>query len=302
MENIKLNFLKSIYSDDILYHYTKASTAIDYILYNNQLKFNAALNSSDPVESSKADRAILYSNVDKEISHEKLKEGNELARYLDELHDNFYMICFCKNKKNSSFSINKFNGNEELFGFTKPRMWDQYADKYSGVCIAFSKKKILSKNENLFQLITGNVKYKSFQDIYHLKYDDIQGDYLEQVGLPKYKKQLKKMIQKSFFLKHKDYSGENEFRIVTEYDKSKSEYEFVRGQFKAEGPMMLDVSDCIEAIFMSSYVNNKQKKDLYEYSKNNNIELIEMRWKHNSISLLDYKDDMKTLELFFYEK
>jgi hypothetical protein len=46
--NIDTNFFKSIYNNDIIFHYTKASTAIDFILYNNQLQFNGARKSYDP--------------------------------------------------------------------------------------------------------------------------------------------------------------------------------------------------------------------------------------------------------------
>ena len=61
--------MKKIYNEDIIFHYTKASTAIDYILFNEQLKFNQRNSSIDPIESRNARRGILFTEayVDKKI-------------------------------------------------------------------------------------------------------------------------------------------------------------------------------------------------------------------------------------------
>lgn len=56
---MSINFFKKIYNEDIVYHYTKAATAIDFILFNEHLKFSRRKNSIDPVESRKANRGII---------------------------------------------------------------------------------------------------------------------------------------------------------------------------------------------------------------------------------------------------
>jgi hypothetical protein len=54
---------------------------------------------------------------------------------------------------------------------------------------------------------------------------------------------------------------------------------------------MLNVAGCIEAIFMSSYANNKQKMDLREYANANNLDIpiFELDWQYNSFRLRDRK-------------
>lgn len=203
--NIGINFFKSIYNDDIIYHYTKASTAIDFILYNNKLRFNGARKSNDPIESRKAKRGTVYygSEVDKHRSEQHYLDVNELHVFVDDMEKQFNQICFCQNRMGEDFAsknyISSFEGHEELFGFTKLRMWDQYADKYSGVCIAFSKEKILSLNRKQFEIIEDDVKYLTFQELLSKKIGDIQGNHLENVGIEKYKKQLEKLLIESFF-------------------------------------------------------------------------------------------------------
>jgi len=294
MNNIK-DFFKSIYNDDIIYHYTKASTAIDYILYNEQLRFNSRRNSIDPIESRTARRSSSYYGPEKEesISKKHVKDCNELHEDLSSLEDRFHQICFCKNHKGSDFAneqyLSGFSGHEELFGFTKPRMWEQYADNYNGVCTTFSKEKILNLNSNKIDLLNGNVRYLSFMELSEKKIGDISGNYLLNVGKDKYKEQNTKKVKESYFYKHKDYSGENEYRIGTLYEEKKCSAEMNRDEVIIGKTIMLDVSGCIEAIFISSYANNRQKKDLLNYAIKLDVPIIEMNWKHDSFEPVDYK-------------
>lgn len=293
--HIDIDFFKRIYSDDIIYHYTKASTAIDFILFNGQLRFNARKNSNDPIESRKARRSTIYEGkrLDNIISEQTSLYANYLLKYISEFENQFHQICFCKNNSGKNFSseyyIGSFNGKEELFGFTKLRMWDQYADNYSGVCIAFSKEKILSKNEPKIDLLKDDIKYLTFQQLSTAKIVNFQGNYMSQFEMDEYKKMITEKVKQSFFYKHKDYSSENEFRIGTLYDKNNCCIEEIKGEVVYNKTIMLDISDCIEAIFLSSYANNKQKSELLDYANKFNIPIIEMVWKYNSFEARDYK-------------
>lgn len=304
---MNVNFFKSIYNEDTIFHYTKASTAIDYILYNQKLRFSKAIRSNDPIESKKAKRGTVYfdSEVDINQSKEHHDDANELHNTLDDLENRFCQICFCKNTLGADFASEHylaFKGHEELFGFTKLRMWDQYADKFTGVCIAFSKEKILSLNKDKFELIVDDVSYLSFCELFMKKIGDIQGNYLKKVGKDKYKEQLEKSLKESFFCKHLDYSGENELRIGTLFEPEKCFPEIIRDELILNQNMMLDITNCISAIFISSFTNDKQKMDLLEYANNFNVELIEMKWKHNSFEPHDYKKWIELIKNFEIKK
>ncbi|GEM_PF-1517305 len=301
MFTIKAELLRSLYNDDTIYHYTKTSTAIDYIFFNQQLRFSKSLNSSDPIESRKAHRSTVYFNAqaDRTQTQEEYEDVNSLHKYVENFETNFHQICFCKNSLNDDIEyITRFKGFEEFFGFTKLRMWDQYADKYSGICIAFSKSKILELNKDKIKLFFGDIKYLSFEDISLKKIGNIQGNHLLNVGKEYYQEQLKEQIIDSLFLKHQDYSTENEFRIGTFFDKEKASVEFVRDEPIFYQSMMLEITDCVKAIFMSSFVNDKQKEELLNYSNKLNVDLIEIKWKYNSIELIDYKKNTEFYNSF----
>lgn len=296
---MNINFFKNLYNEDIIYHYTKASTAIDYILYHNQLKFNNARKSNDPIESSKSERGTTYYGNGEQKTKDII-DTYELHSFTSDLEEKFHQICFCKNQMGESFSDenyhSQFEGNEEIFGFTKPRMWDQYADKYTGVCIALSKKKILALNKVKLDLIDDNVEYLTFQKLAIQKLGNIQGNHLENVGKKEYEKQIEKIIMHSFFLKHSDYSGENEYRIGTLYDKKKCTLEKVKNELVFDSTIMLDITECIKAIFVSNYANDRQKSNLLEYAKKMDVPIIEITWKNNSLETKDYREWVEFLE------
>ena len=205
----------------------------------------------------------------------------------------------------SEYYYSDFSGHEELFGFTKLRMWDQYADNYSGVCLAFSKEKIISQNDAKLDLLKDDVKYLTFQELSVAKIGDIQGNYLSNVGKEEYQKLIDEKVKQSFFLKHKDYSSENEYRIGTLFDKNKCWLESIRGERVFDRTMMLDISDCVKAIFISSYANDKQKSELLAYANKLNVPIIEMRWQYNSFEPRDYngwKKCIGKIELEIFNK
>jgi len=299
--DMKIGFYKSICKDDIIFHYTKATTAIDYILFTNKLKFGQGAKSNDPIESSPAKRSTVYYTLGKQHNKDHPKEVNELHEFVEDLEMRFHQISFCKNFAGEDFASKynntQFEGHEELFGFAKPRMWDQYADRFTGVCLAFSKNKILSLNESKMELIEDDMEYLTFRQLREQKVGNIQGDYLSKVGKTAYGVQLKELMKKSFFYKHRDYFGENEYRIGTLYDKNKCHVDSVRGRFIFDQTMMLDITNCFEAIFVSNYANDRQKSDLLEYATSLDVPLVEMNWLHNSIECGNYIEKLQLISI-----
>ena len=297
---MNINFFKKIYNEDVVFHYTKSSTAIDFILSNQELRFSKRRRSIDPVESIIANRSTFYNTggdcSNNKIDAEHYKQSDELVKQIFELEEMFWQICFCKNTLGSDFAsenyITQFHGNEELFGFTKPRMWERYADNYQGLCLAFSKKKLIERNENNYRLISKDVEYLKYVDLASRKIDSISGNYLAKVGFEQYNEELKKMAESSFFCKHIDYSGEDEFRIGVYYDSDKCAAEKFRGEYHFFESMMLDIKDCLEAIFISSFANEKQKEMLLNYADKLEVPILEMVWKHNSFEAIDYRSSV----------
>ena len=116
------------------------------------------------------------------------------------------------------------------------------------------------------------------------------------------KKQLEQLVKESFFYKHEDYSSEAEYRIGTLFDKDKCSFETIRDEMFFDRTMMLDISGCVKAIFVSSFANERQKTDLLHYADKLNVEIIEMRWQHDSFKPRNYKQWLKFINNFEHEK
>lgn len=218
---------------------------------------------------------------------------NDLQDFIMNLENSIHQISFCKNELGQDFASNYYHGSidgkEEYFGFTMPRMWEQYAENYLGVCIAFSKKKILSLNNECNTLLEGDVKYMTNSQLKFMKMGDICLDSLLNDGLDVYLKKVETKIKEGLFYKHKNYIGENEYRIVSQFDKKRCLPVNVKGGLEFDSTMLLDISGCIEALFVSSYANDRQKMDLLAYANNLNVPMIEMSWQYNSFDIIDYK-------------
>ena len=288
--NIDDFILRNFYNDDVIYHYTTASTAIDHILSEKRLKFRHIRKSNDPVECRYPECAVSGNGA--YVNYEKnLKDCNYLRDLIMDLDSRFYQICFCKNIEDKKSNINNNHcpiiENEKFFGFAKPTMWEQYTDDYTGVCIAFSKKKILALNKDNTALMAKDILYLTNLELRDKRVWYINYDYLSKVGPERYRKEIENKIKTGFFCKHKECEDENEFRIgmffnnqrIPEIDKEDADKNLI--WLKTEG--------CIKALFVSSLANDKQKKDLLKYANKLNVPIIEIAWTYNSFGIRDFK-------------
>jgi hypothetical protein len=289
---IEQSFFKKIHIQDVIYHYTKAPTAIDYILNENQLKFSLRTNAIDPIERISPDARVVSQYWGDEDVHEEVCNKNRdsafaLTKEVISIAKKYTQISFCRNEDCDFDFLNYFGddfyGYEEKYGFTKPRMWEQYADNYKGVCLAFSKNKIESKNKNLLNL-SGIVEYKSYSEL-SLKDNDVSLNAINNIGSKEYKRKLNRRLKEQLFWKHKDYIGESEYKICT-----------------SDNHLKLDIKDCLVAIFISEYTNQKQKDCLLEDANKYKVPIINIKWKNNSIELIDYRKEAQFIQEYIKHK
>lgn len=255
-QNIDKKIIERLASDDTIYHYCSTSTALEYILFDLKLKLSHRKKSTDPIESSQ----LLV--VDSETFKGNDNDDKEVAiiiKYISEIFKHVKQACFCQN--NFDFGSDCL----EFYGFLKPRMWDQYADKYNGVCIAFSKSKILSKNK---AVLSGKVEYVKYSDLSDNDFY-IDCEEINRLGILACQKEINKKIKSVLLRKHLDYFHENEYRLISTMN-SKELY--------------FDISDCITAIIVPSERTNKFKlMQIKKYIQDLNIVGLSIFWRDNGI-------------------
>ena len=174
-------------------------------------------------------------------------------------------LSFCLNDVSS-----KANGSLiqpfEFFGFMKPRMWEQYAQNYMGVCLVFSKEKLV---ENCIFLFS-DVKYLTYNKLLNNS-NCLLTDRINQIGSEQYFEDYKEIIEKKSFWKHQDYSGENEFRFMS-FSENKFDY-------------ITNIDACIKGIIISSFANEYSQKKLKSIAIRLKIPIFRINWSSLGISI-----------------
>ena len=269
-------------NSDIIYHYTSTKTALLHILPDRKLRLCPRNTSNDPIENTKL--IISFSgggDVDR-------TEYETITRFMkDEVKsvmDRAKQLCLCKNQKienEEGIGYLPF----EKYGFAKPRMWDQYGDKYQGVCLAFSKVALIKAvdPEIIHHDDISYINYNKFERGYQL-FDFAR---LKSIGHEAYQKEYIDYARKRLFKKHEDYIGENEYRFCS----------FSEGIYDH-----IDISKALKGIVMTGGMGLNRKlfyamKD--ELDKYKDVQFSIMRFRDSGVSgvsIEDAKDYFKLSE------
>lgn len=204
------------HQDRLLYHYTSAKTATEYILKDKQLKLGRYINTNDPKET-KTWQFSVRTNEERDLSGYSLAEISE--RFTQALKHKTNLACFSQDEALTGDHTRDIYAR----GFGKSRMWAQYADNHKGVCLVLEKSAIRKAaadqfGDDRFRLYGGPVIYKDRLITEVNNPADgfvIDADYLEKLGFDEYVKAHVKSHHKAlFFEKVTDWSRENEFRVV----------------------------------------------------------------------------------------
>ncbi len=252
-------------NDDTIYHYTTSETALLHILKDMKLRLSPRLNSHDPIENAK--EFISYSG---ETDYDIMEIGSVISSELKKAKQ----ISFCKNKtydlKQGIPMIYPF----EKYGFAKPRMWDNYGNKYKGVCIALSRNKLEDaiRNTALFDNNDDDVEYLNYREFSTRHQSIIWKDTVTNT-FDYYLRHFKNRL----FYKHKDYEMENEYRICS---LSNEPFDYI------------DIKDAIIGLVVSDIGINEHLYDEFAklLSRRDNLHFLIISFNNKNLSVQSYQD------------
>jgi hypothetical protein len=268
----------NLYKDnDTIYHYTTSETALSHILKRMALRLSPRSQSSDPIENTGHFFSYSGCRHGDGIHADALRLTNESKEILRKTKQ----VCFCRNN-----SIEDEKGMTfppfEKYGFAKPRMWDQYGDKYKGVCLAFSLKKLL---ENASKInITGNdLNYLTYHDS-EVGHHSIDIHKLAHDGYDRYKQFYSDYLIRRLFNKHVDYIHENEYRLCS----------FADGNFD-----YIDIKNALVGVIISNlsinpFLYNGFKDILTDYP---NVDIQILSFSNQTLNIQSYESREKLLKL-----
>lgn len=242
-----------INSDDAIFHYTKKETAMEYILNDKKLKFGLFHSTNDPHEYKKRlTPAFGWGDINDSIYLESMN-------LIDNTIQNTAFLSFCGNSNNK--------------GFKKPRMWSQYGQNHSAICLVFSKESLVKTIQNElsqdYLVYHEDVNYKEI-DFESLSIDD------DNLSVNKVViNNIEKSYQNFLFQKHLDYKDETEFRIILI---QKTENNFYKNIF-------VDISDSLKFIILGDSFPKVYLPTIKELSSKLNITYEKLEWRNNQYFL-----------------
>lgn len=239
-------------SEERVYHYTSAKTAIEHILKDSKLRMSQFGETNDPFES-------LVKSISSSIPRSDFPVAT-----LAECESNFQLIC--ARTKVVSFSQDIASTGEEVTsgekilnkGYAFSRMWAQYGDKNRGVCFGFDKEAIYSaakKSLLVEQKVDGEAVIYSNE--MHRFFNHSCVHQSETLNLKGGKEIAEEMIKNKhiFFRKYADWRDENEYRIIYSAE-FHNDYEYI------------DFGDALKTIYLGCKMTREDKSEIKRIVKN----------------------------------
>lgn len=237
-----------------LFHYTSASIALDHILMDARLRLGPPTRLNDPYESGLVPLFVEidvprgeHKRPDPEETRERVAHESEVYWEANRLlRSRCRVLCLTISTRYDSFTEQGF-GN----GYVRPRMWAQYADNHTGVCLAFDQERL---RDSALRLATAKglaffeapVVYepegKSFSDMSI----QIPPPPLDATGFVD--DLFPTLVDGMYFRKAWDWATESEYRYLVYGDAG--EYEYV------------DISGALTAIFCGYRFPGERLNDL----------------------------------------
>ncbi|WP_239257264.1 DUF2971 domain-containing protein [Listeria ilorinensis] len=286
-----------------LYHFTKAETALNYILKEKTIKFSSFKNVNDPKESKEWPFQFYGNNIGT-VEKFSSKIYYDINNYIKE-----HWLTAC-------FSIDKEG--EEIWKNLK--MWDSYADRNKGVCLVFDKdklKKNLSRNTNNF-LFHRDIEYVNKRDG-ETSFFLVKGKFLIFQGAypPFLINDLKRWMNillltnetNSLMIFLEVYLNKGTDRYMkwhtinfynslffnkARYWASENEYRFILFSDDLQPYKCIDYGDALEAVILGCDIDSKLKMKIEQLLQEHEItcyQLISNNWYEAILNKEDLEDD-----------
>lgn len=183
-----------------LFHFTSRQVALELILSPRMFKLSPLNKSNDPRENFN----LGFGTVNAEFREEAFFENyNMWVEKVNSIRKDARILCFSKDY---------FVENEYWDGYNLSRMWSQYGDNHSGVCLEIDKDVFMKENSEFF-----NRPHVKFEEVdysndrkFWIDFSNL-GELGEQEFLNKIRDTKYRYL---FFRKTIDWDDEHEDRVV----------------------------------------------------------------------------------------
>jgi hypothetical protein len=251
-----------------VYHYTKLTTARK-ILSSRSLKMGKFASTNDPKESK---QWFFSPFTAKQTGFGSFDSKSFSTRFSAALKQSTRVACFsCDQQGLTGDHIRDFF----LRGWSKPRMWAQYAGNHRGVCLVFDREALHEAIVNRFGvdaiILCNCVSYADRNVLTH--FDDLDGyvidwDAFRRMGFDTYvQDHLRRFGQPLFFEKLSDWRDEAEFRWVV--------------FCKSEDDLFVNITSSLKGIMFGDRCPKASATGIVSTVCDLNLEYVQLRWKNS---------------------
>ena len=256
-------------SQQYLYHYTSSDTARK-IIQSGKLRLGRYTNTNDLKEAK-----LWHLNFGTNRGQGAL-EGctSEVSlRVSSYIKHGARLLCFSQDE--AGLSGDPF---QDIFsrGYAKPRMWAQYAEKHTGVCLVFDRnkldQKIRKQQPDGTVILEGPVQYKNTPVLPDLRRKDpfmINADVLADAGEEEHAKiHVSWFFKELFFEKMLDWGNEAEYRWVVFDDSDEDKF--------------IDFGAALAGIVYGDGTHTEFMDEFMELTENKSVAHLGLKWKNSS--------------------
>jgi hypothetical protein len=223
-----------------IFHYTTSATALDYILRDARLRLSPPSRMNDPFESDPHLVSLRGDLGDPNDAMRVMQNASQLLR------ERCRLTCLALSGPNEWSSLMGYGD-----GYTRARMWTQYADGHRGVCLAFDQERLREAVRAAAECL-GLRLYEA--PVHYLAQDE--RSILIELPAERALQDLPRLVEDVFpgvvaglyFSKAWDWSTESEYRFLLHGEVAEDEY--------------IDISGALTGVFCGASFPERRLDDL----------------------------------------
>jgi hypothetical protein len=282
--------LTHAYTRDLLFHYTKHETALTYILSTKTLRLSPLSVMNDPRETDPWTFSMIVGEdmigIDPETS------GRQFLHWQQELDREMKCGCRIACLTQDQPDPHPWAGDLDVRvhtlrqGYDHDRMWAQYADNHTGVCVFFDKSKLIQRMIDHAErvgakMIHGPVEYYHRydpldRDIFRA-FHELSAEALRIQGAPAFAMRHREQFARGLYLtKDSDWGSEHEYRFVR-IDPSDT---------NPSKPIDVPIDGCIRALCLGAHFPEDRYDEVRDLKRRLGIDCLVIRYMSGHLNVM----------------
>lgn len=276
----------------LLFHYTRTPIALEYIFPSMKLRMGSMSAMNDQRESAPWHMNVMANRPAEEYARLSAEIEEAVDRYLKSYAR---LVCFAQDQpdEHPEFPPDQYEREDIIKGWEHDRMWAQYADNHTGLCLFFDREKLDQRMREHFDqrghLVHGRVtyadrRYRRYEENpRQLAFDPFDKYYLpeEDGTLEDYLKRFRaEWWPHLYFLKDPDWKSEQEYRYVwLADDDPETDAEYV------------SIEGCLTAICLGASFHKAYEVNVREVSERTGAQILRIWYPDRNIFIVPAWND-----------